>query len=159
MNLISLGQDADNLDFEALLRKILAKHAEAILRMFQAQLQHGPSLSFAQPDQVTLQSNGLLSAFHAVQARDTVVVVDGFFALRVKLCADEVVIVTIDPRTGRLTLLDTGDLAAAGRGPRFSVITEKLNENPSIMFEALIRFRIQVSCDHFVTEMTITGAS
>jgi mediator of RNA polymerase II transcription subunit 14 len=63
----------------------------------------------------------------------------------VHLCADEVVIITIDPRTGKLNMRDTGDLAAAGRGPRFFAISERLNESPGILFEALVRLRINVS--------------
>lgn len=66
-------------------------------------------------------------------------------ALRTNLCADEVVIITIDPRTGRLNLLDTGDLAAAGRGPRFTAISDRVNESPTILAEALVRLRINVS--------------
>lgn len=65
-------------------------------------------------------------------------------ALRTHLCADEVVVITIDPRTGRLNLRDTGDLAAAGRGRRFAVITDKLNESPGILSEALIRLKFGV---------------
>jgi hypothetical protein len=71
---------------------------------------------------------------------------DDTHALRAHLCAHEVVIVTIDPRTGRLNLRDTGDLAAAGRGPRFAAISEKLNENPTMLLDALIRLRLNVRC-------------
>lgn len=42
---------------------------------------------------------------------------------------------------------DTGDLAAAGRGPRFSAVSERLNENPAMLFEALVRLRLNVG--HF----------
>jgi mediator of RNA polymerase II transcription subunit 14 len=66
-------------------------------------------------------------------------------ALQTHLVADEMAITTIDPRTGRINLRDTGDLAAAGRGPRFTAITEKLNENPTILLEALVRLRHNVS--------------
>jgi mediator of RNA polymerase II transcription subunit 14 len=71
--------------------------------------------------------------------------VAGVHALRVRLCADEIVVITIDTRTGRMNLMDTGDLAAAGRGPRFAAISEKLNENPSILADALVRLRLHVS--------------
>jgi len=54
-------------------------------------------------------------------------------------------ITTIDPRTGRISLRDTGDLAAAGRGPRFIAISEKLNENPLMLFDILVRLRLNVS--------------
>ena len=60
------------------------------------------------------------------------------------LCADEIVVVTIEPRTGKISLRDTGDLGAAGRGPRFLAISEKLNENPTALLEALTRLRINV---------------
>lgn len=53
-------------------------------------------------------------------------------------------VITIDPRTGRLSLRDTGDLAAVGRGPRFAAISYKLNDNPEMLFDALNRLRIQV---------------
>jgi hypothetical protein len=64
----------------------------------------------------------------------------------VHLCADEIVVVTIEPRTGKISLRDTGDLGAAGRGPRFLAISEKLNENPTALLEALTRLRINVRC-------------
>lgn len=70
--------------------------------------------------------------------------VAGVHALRIRLCADEIVVITIDSRTGRMNLLDTGDLAAASRGPRFAAISEKLNENPSILSDALVRLRVHV---------------
>lgn len=66
-------------------------------------------------------------------------------ALRVHLCGDEVLIITIDSRTGRLNLRDTGDLAAAGRGPRFVAISDNLNENPALLMDALFRLRLSVS--------------
>ena len=69
--------------------------------------------------------------------------------MRVHLCADEFVIITIDTRTGRLNLRDTGDLAAAGRGPRFATISDKLNENPTALLEALFRLRVDVSTFRF----------
>lgn len=72
-------------------------------------------------------------------------ILDGSVALRVHLCADEVIVVAIDPRTGRLTLRDTGDLAAAGRGPRCAMVSERVNENPLMIYEALIRLRYNVS--------------
>lgn len=62
-----------------------------------------------------------------------------------QLCDEEVVIVTIDPRTGKIDLRDTGDLAAAGRGPRFRVVTDRLNENPAALFDALFTMRGSVS--------------
>jgi hypothetical protein len=65
-------------------------------------------------------------------------------ALHVHLCADEIVVVTIEPRTGKISLRDTGDLGAAGRGPRFLAISEKLNENPTVLLEALTRLRRNV---------------
>ena len=65
-------------------------------------------------------------------------------ALRAHLCGDEVVIVTLDPRTGRLNLRDTGDLAAAGRGPRFAALSERLVENPAVLLDALVGLRLNV---------------
>jgi mediator of RNA polymerase II transcription subunit 14 len=92
---------------------------------------------------VTLVTDGSFSPGSDLQA-DFIPLIADILALRVHLCADEVVIITIDSRTGRLNLRDTGDLAAAGRGPRFTAISEKLNENPTILFEALVRLRLHV---------------
>ena len=52
---------------------------------------------------------------------------------------------TIDARTGRINLRDTGDLAAAGRGHRFIIISDKLNESPQMLLEALAKLRLNVS--------------
>ncbi|KAI0045303.1 MED14-domain-containing protein [Auriscalpium vulgare] len=114
--------DAGDLDLEHLLRKVIEKHIAGIFNVFLLQLQHGSAFSL--PNAVA------------------VVREDGAIALRAHLCADELVIVTIDPRTGRLSLRDTGDLGAAGRGPRFLAITEKLNENPGMLLDALVRLRM-----------------
>lgn len=65
-------------------------------------------------------------------------------ALRIRLCADEIILVTIDARTGRLNMRDTGDLAAVGRSQRFTALNEKINENPTLLSEALIRLRSSV---------------
>ncbi|KAG6898139.1 hypothetical protein C0992_004855 [Termitomyces sp. T32_za158] len=67
---------------------------------------------------------------------------EGVQALRVHLCAEEIVIMTIDSRTGRLNLRDTGDLAAAGREPQFTVFSEQLNENPQRLVVDLMRLRL-----------------
>lgn len=69
---------------------------------------------------------------------------EGALALKTHLCADETVVVTIDPRTGRLSMRDTGDLAAAGRGSRFTQISDYINHNPLALPEALAHLRIQV---------------
>lgn len=73
------------------------------------------------------------------------ILLDASHVLRVHLCADEIVIITIEPRTGRLTFRGTGDLAAAGRGLRFAAINEKLDDNPTILSDALVRLRFHVS--------------
>ncbi|OSD01314.1 MED14-domain-containing protein [Trametes coccinea BRFM310] len=123
--------DPDDLDFESLLRKVIRRHTEGIMKFFQLQLMHGSITRnvFGAPGEVTFVGNG------------------GAPSLRVHLCADEVVIVTVDPRTGRLMLRDTGDLAAAGRGPRFAAISDRLNETPWRLPEALLRLRLTTITD------------
>ena len=63
------------------------------------------------------------------------------------LCADETVVVTIEPRTGKISLRDTGDLGAAGRGPHFLAISEKVNESPTSLLGGLTRLRVNVCND------------
>jgi hypothetical protein len=50
--------------------------------------------------------------------------------------------VNIDPRTGRLNLRDTGNLATAKRGPRFLKFSDQLNENPETLFNVLHELRL-----------------
>ncbi|KAH7889201.1 mediator complex subunit MED14-domain-containing protein [Phlebopus sp. FC_14] len=125
-----LHVDPNNLDFEAMLRRVVTAHTRAILKVFQFQLQRGPMRNVFSPEgKVVLDSRG------------------DHHSLHVHLCADEVVIVSIDTRTGRMNLRDTGDLAAAGRGPRFTAISERLNESPNMLLEALIRLRYNTITD------------
>ncbi|KAF8904360.1 mediator complex subunit MED14-domain-containing protein [Gymnopilus junonius] len=125
----ALRVDAEKLDFESMLRSVIQHHSKALLEGFRRHLQHGPTKVFSHPSVVTFVEDG------------------GLQALRVHLCADEFVIITIDTRTGRLNLRDTGDLAAAGRGPRFATISEKLNENPTALLDALFRLRLDTILD------------
>ena len=50
----------------------------------------------------------------------------------------------IDPRTGRLNLRDTGNLATAKRGPRFLQVSDQLNENPAMLFNVLHGLRLSL---------------
>ena len=135
-------QKSDNIDFELMLRKVIEVHTQAILRFYQVQLQCGPIRVFSPEGKVVLVSE---SEYRSSSLSSFVEVIQGsYHSLRVHLCADEVAIVSIDTRTGRLNLRDTGDLAAAGRGPRFSAISDSLNENPNMLFDALIRLRYNV---------------
>ncbi|KAH0826875.1 mediator complex subunit MED14-domain-containing protein [Lanmaoa asiatica] len=122
--------ESNNLNFEAMLHNVINAHARAILKVFQFQLQRGPTRNVFSPEgKVVLDSHG------------------GYHVLRVHLCADEVVLVSIDVRTGRMNLRDTGDLAAASRGPRFALISDRLNDNPGMFLEALVRLRSNTIMD------------
>ncbi|KAF8629115.1 hypothetical protein AX17_005701 [Amanita inopinata Kibby_2008] len=116
----------ENLNFEEILRIIIDHHTKAIMMAFQQQLQRGIMSTVFSPPGV-------------VEMIDDV--------LRVRLCADEIIMITIDARTGCLNLRDTGDLAATGRSQRFMAFAEKLNENPTIISEALIRLRLLTITD------------
>lgn len=144
-----LLQDPEELDLERLLRKVIRRHTEGVMKFFQAQLQRGISTRgvFSRPGEVSFVSNGENSSgFFSFSCKSgSSGLVEGAPSLRVHLCTDEVVIVTVDPRTGRLTLRDTGDLAAAGRGPRFAAITQRLHDSPSMLPHALVLLRNAVS--------------
>ncbi|KAI5116984.1 hypothetical protein M0805_001593 [Coniferiporia weirii] len=119
-----LEVNSQNLNFEAILRKAVMKHVYAILAVHKHSLENGPHRAmFSFPGEVSL------------------VVEDGFAALRVHLCADEYITVSVDPRTGRITLRDTGGLSASGKGPRYSLITDKINDNPFMVCEVLVAAR------------------
>ncbi|KAJ7874735.1 mediator complex subunit MED14-domain-containing protein [Mycena olivaceomarginata] len=119
--------NAADLNFESLLNKVLKKHTHEILTIFQHQLQlpRGQQLGvFSGPGIVSLTRDEQLEV------------------LRVNLCADEVVLITLDSRSGRFNIRDTGDLAAAERGPRFKTLSDKINEDPMVLFSVLIRLRL-----------------
>ncbi|KAF5388784.1 hypothetical protein D9757_005677 [Collybiopsis confluens] len=96
----ALVVDAGALDFESMLKKIIHKHVHLILSRIQYQLQHTGRSVFSGPGVLTLIENG------------------EFQALKVLLCADKYILVSLDPRTGRFTLRDVGDLAATAYGVR-----------------------------------------
>lgn len=130
---------------EALLRKVIRKHTRAILGNFQLQLQRGPYRNvFGPPGEVVLVDDGEVTVFRRPIILLTDVLAEETLALQVRLCADEIVIVTVDPRTGRLTLHDTGDIAAAGRGPHFRKYIDLINENPPALAQWLTQLRFAV---------------
>ncbi|KAJ7755751.1 mediator complex subunit MED14-domain-containing protein [Mycena maculata] len=117
--------NAADLNFESLLNKVLKKHTHEILAIFQYQLQRNqPRSVFSGPGIVSLTMDEQLEV------------------LRVNLCADEVVLITLDSRSGRFNIRDTGDLAAAEKGPRFKTLSDKINEDPTVLFNVLIRLRL-----------------
>lgn len=69
---------------------------------------------------------------------------DDFCSLRMHLCADEYINVSVDTRTGRITLRDTGSLSASGRAARYSLITDRINENPAMVCDVLVQARFSV---------------
>ncbi|GJJ06661.1 hypothetical protein Clacol_000856 [Clathrus columnatus] len=116
--------DAADLDFQSLLMKILRKQSEAILKVFRRQLVEGPHRN-------VFGENEVVMGFEP----------DSTPTLSIHLCASEQVVVTIDPRTGKFALRDTGDLTSAGRGPRFASVSEKINENPVLVLNAIVTLR------------------
>ncbi|KAJ7128933.1 mediator complex subunit MED14-domain-containing protein [Mycena crocata] len=117
--------DATNLNFESLLDKVLKRHIHEILAIFQYQLQRNQPLS-------VFSGTGIVSLIMDEQLE----------VLRINLCADEIVLITLDSRSGRFNIRDTGDLAAAERGPRFKTLSDKINEDPTVLFNVLIRLRL-----------------
>lgn len=133
-----------------MLKAIIEKHTAAILMTFQYQLQTGVARAvFGPPGVVTRITERELCALRFASFAQIHWVV-GSPALCIHLCVDEVVVITIDPRTGRITLRDSGDLAAAGRGPRFTAVSTKINENPTMLFSAVVHLRFMVSLDSFM---------
>ncbi|KAJ3517642.1 hypothetical protein NLJ89_g378 [Agrocybe chaxingu] len=119
--------DANNLDFESMLCKVIQRHSKSILTSCRNHLRS--SKVFAPPGVVSLVMDGNTQA------------------LRIHFCGDEVAIITIDVRTGKINVRDTGDLAAAGRGPRFAAFTEGINSNPAVLLEWLCHLRLATILD------------
>lgn len=124
----ALNVDADRLDFQSMLQTVIRQHTGAILSAFKSRLQKDKTGEFSSPGVVSLITD------------------DTIQALRIHLCADEIVTVTVDSRTGRLNLRSIGDLATAGRGPRFLKISERLNEDPNLL-SALTNLRVLTIID------------
>ena len=122
---------------------VIEKHTKAVLKAFQLQLQR--LAVFAPPGIVSLVKDG---TFSFPPPRSHPLLIDSYpgdiYTLQTHLVADEMALTTIDARTGRISLRDTGDLAAAGRGHQFIVISNKLNESPPMLLEALAKLRLNV---------------
>jgi mediator of RNA polymerase II transcription subunit 14 len=134
-------QDAQDLDFERLIRSVIGTHTRAIFREFAVRLRNNSVFSL--PGAVEVVDEGVHPVFF-VYHKKTDDQVAGSQALHVHLCADETVVVTIEPRTGKISLRDTGDLGAAGREPLFLAISEKVNESPTALLGGLTRLRVNV---------------
>lgn len=65
--------------------------------------------------------------------------------LRLTLFKDQMLYISIDTRTGRFILRDSGDLAAWERGYRFAPYANGLNSNPALLLDAVFRLRFNVS--------------
>lgn len=120
-------QDASCIDYESLLVKVVNTHSDAILNVVREQLLRRV---FSHQDDVSVVINSRESS------------------LQVRITPEEVLNIAIDSRTGRFSLRDSGNLAAAGRGPRFSAVADRINEMPNLLIEAISKFRytVRVGC-------------
>ncbi|KAG7090906.1 hypothetical protein E1B28_009983 [Marasmius oreades] len=123
----TLVANSDDLDFESTLRTIIRHHTRAILQRIQLQLQRTgmPRSVFAGPGVVNLVDD------------------DELLALRVLLCAQKVITISIDARTGRFIFRDAGDLSPAGQASRYAIIFDKVNEEPQFLLKMLSNLRVQ----------------
>ncbi|KAJ2931245.1 hypothetical protein H1R20_g5853, partial [Candolleomyces eurysporus] len=110
-----LTVDADNLDFESMLRKVIEKHSRALLVALRARLEQDSRGEFSEPGVVVAEKD----------------------ALHLHLCTDEVVTMNIDMRSGRLNFKDINDLGVAGRASRFYVVTLRVFNNPEALVDHL----------------------
>lgn len=117
--------DANNLDFESMLRKVIEKHAQSLLVALTAKLQTDPRGEFTEPGVITAEKD----------------------ALHLSLCTDEVVTMNIDTRTGKLNLRDVNSMAVSGRAPRFFWVTYQLNDLPDMLVEFLSNLRTKTIID------------
>jgi mediator of RNA polymerase II transcription subunit 14 len=65
--------------------------------------------------------------------------------MKMHLCGNEYLAISIDARTGKFTLRDTGDLASAGRKPVLNILTERINHLPHELLDRLVNLRYTVS--------------
>ncbi|KAG9311954.1 hypothetical protein JVU11DRAFT_7217 [Chiua virens] len=107
-----------------MLRMIINAHGRAILNVFQFQLQRGPTRNvFSSEGKVVLDSHGSYLCFACAKGLSDL----------------------LDVRIGRTHLRDTGDLAAASRGPPFAIVSDRLNNNPTMLLEVFVRLRFDRS--------------
>jgi mediator of RNA polymerase II transcription subunit 14 len=146
-----------DLDLPALLHAVLAAHAHALLRAFGAGIAAHPA--FAGPGAVTLVDAPGATAATAKTEAEGAIEGEGHAAprvLRVRLCMDEAVFVTLEARTGLLRLSRAGELdepadgkrglpgaADDGRG-RLALLADSVNLHPASLLNALILLRLKV---------------
>lgn len=137
-----------------MLRKIIHNHVKLILSQIKDQLQHTGRSVFAVPGAVTLTEDGECTHLMISSFNYLVNYTGEFQALKVLLCADKYILVSLDPRTGRFTLRDVGDLAASTHGVRLLRFADRINDHPSIIFNVLVSIRLQVGA---ITSTIATG--
>ncbi|KAF5370780.1 hypothetical protein D9758_002136 [Tetrapyrgos nigripes] len=122
-----LAVDADDLNFEDMLRKVILRHTKLLLARLEFRLSMpGVTRSvFSGPGTISLVEDG------------------EFRALKLLLCADKYLLITIDTRTGRITLRDVGELAATNTGSRVAQWTELINRDPASLTAVLFKLRLE----------------
>ncbi|KAF8343097.1 mediator complex subunit MED14-domain-containing protein [Cantharellus anzutake] len=132
--------DATNLDCESIIKSAARKHARAILRFFQFQIQNGPWRRF------------VIDREEAVLVDD-----DETPTLKLTLFKGRVLHISIDLRTGRFVFRDSGDLAAWERGYKFGQFAEVVNANPSAMLEVITRLRFNAITETIEQQVKYLG--
>ncbi|KAK1225258.1 mediator complex subunit [Marasmius sp. AFHP31] len=150
----TLVVNSDNLDFESMLRTIIRHHTKAVLQSYQSQLQHGttqhgiPRSVFAGPGVVRLDDDSEYFIMSETITRSNGrFYPDGLLALHVQLCAEKVLTINIDARTGRFIFRDAGDLSPAGQAHRYAPRFEKVNQEPQHLLWFLSSLRVQTLID------------
>ncbi|KIM23398.1 hypothetical protein M408DRAFT_27956 [Serendipita vermifera MAFF 305830] len=120
-----LEVDPDCLDFEGLLKKVLRRHADAIMAKHLENARTSNMMQmFPHPDDVRYVEH------------------HGGTAMRVQLAGEQHIIITIELQTGKFLIHESGDLGAALRGVRWRLVQTRINQDPAILLDlcALARY-------------------
>ncbi|CAG7850975.1 SubName: Full=Related to RNA polymerase II mediator complex protein pmc1 {ECO:0000313/EMBL:CCA73688.1} [Serendipita indica DSM 11827] len=148
INLLALDHegleiDSNCLDFEDLLRKILRRHANAIMARHVETVEgiitsEGLRL-FPHPGDVVFMQRG----------EDMV--------LRVQLAGDQHMMVAMDIQHGRYVIYESGDLGAVVRGGRWRICQLRVNLDPACVLEMCSRIRGTAVIEMLETRANLLG--
>ncbi|KAG8891219.1 mediator complex subunit, partial [Tulasnella sp. 403] len=114
---LDLRVDPSKVDFNALMRSVTRTHSQAILRAVHLQLvKPGQKTVFSSEDVELTEDNDTWGC-----------------ALRIRLCPSQTALLSVDPRTGKITMKDIGVFAAANRSGKFLSVVKYVNKFPGLL--------------------------
>ncbi|KZT56231.1 MED14-domain-containing protein [Calocera cornea HHB12733] len=122
--------DPRDLDFEAVLARVISRHADALLRVWFAQMRLGASKTVFREEEIAL-----------VQAEGAA---DGTLEMHVHFRPGEVTLLSLDVRSGAFVARERGVLPSVSRSDKIAMLVRQINDKPTTFVEAVCMTRFTI---------------